>query len=66
MIAKNYKRDFSLYLRDRNRRCFFYCFGKQNQVYASIAGIIKESSPYDMALRIPATIIINLLTFIWL
>ena len=41
-------------------------FGKKNLVYASIAGIIRESGFCDIAVKIPATMIINLHTFIWL
>ena len=33
---------------------------------ATIAELIKESGSYVFAARIPATLIINLLTFIWL
>jgi hypothetical protein len=36
------------------------CFGKKNLVYASIAGIVKESSFYDIVVKILAALIINL------
>ena len=36
------------------------CFGKKNFVYASIAGMIREPGFYDIALRTPSPMIINL------
>ena len=65
MIGKNHKRNFS----------FFYktgivvvsdCFGRKNQVYTSIVGIIRESGSYDIAVKTMATTIMNLLDLIWL
>ena len=65
IIAKNPKRDFSLFLKD-GHCLFFYCFGRKNLVYVSIARIIRGSGFYDIAMKIPTTLVINLLIFIWL
>ena len=65
MIAKNPKRDFSLFS-ETDIVKVLYCFESKNLVYASIAGIIRESDFYDIAVKIPATIVINQLIFNWL
>ena len=63
LLQENPKREFSLFLRDSDVRGFD-CFGRENLVYAWIAGIIRESVFYDIAVEILSTMTLSLLIFI--
>ena len=65
MIARNLNM-ISIYFEETGIIVLLKCFGGKNLFYANIAGIIRGTRFYDIAVQIPATMIINLLILIWL